>query len=71
MVDGVEACLDIRIEHPAVAEGAEVVNLGDGIVRAPLGPEPVGDRLEVGLEDRFQNQLECRLHDPIGHGRNT
>jgi DNA invertase Pin-like site-specific DNA recombinase len=70
MVDGVKARLDIRIQHPAVALGAEVVDLGDRVVCAPLGPEPVGDQLEVGLEDRFQHQFQRRLDDPVGHRRN-
>lgn len=58
VVDGVKARLDIRIQHPAVTLGAEQVDLGDRVVCAPLGPEPVGDRLEVGLEDRFQHQFQ-------------
>jgi hypothetical protein len=48
-----------------------VVDLGDRVVGAPLGPEPVGDRLEAGLEDRFQHQLERRLDDPVRDRRNT
>jgi hypothetical protein len=40
-------------------------------VRSPLGPKPVGDRLEVGLEDRFQHQLQRGLNDPIGDRRNS
>ncbi len=69
VVDGVKARLDVRIQHPAVTLGAEVVDLGDRVVCAPLGPEPVGDRLEVGLEDGFQHQFQRRLHHPVGHGR--
>ena len=38
-------------------------------MRPPLGPEPVGDRLEVGLEDRFQHQLQRRLDHPVRDGR--
>jgi hypothetical protein len=45
--------------------------LGDSVVRAPPGPEPVGDRFEVGLEDRFQDQFQCRLHDPVSDGRDA
>jgi hypothetical protein len=41
------------------------LDLGDGVVRSPLGPEPVGDRLEVGLEDGFQHKLQRRLNDPV------
>ena len=31
------------------------MDLGDRVVGAPPRPEPVGDRQEVGLEDRFQH----------------
>jgi len=70
MVDPVKARLDVRIQHPLVSLGAEQVDLGDRVVCAPLGPEPVGDRLEVGLEDRFQHQFQRRLNDPVGHRGN-
>jgi hypothetical protein len=69
VVDPVKARLDIRIQHPAVSLGAEQVDLSDRVVRAPLGPEPIGDRHEVGLEDRFQHQLQRALHDPVGDRR--
>ena len=69
VVDRVEARLDVRVQHPPVALGAEEVDLGDRVLGPPLGPEPVGDRLEVGLEDRFQHQLQRRLDDPVGDGR--
>ena len=62
----VETRLDVRIQHPPVAPGAEVLNLGDRVVRPPPGPEPVRDRLEIGLEDRLQHQLQRRLDDPVG-----
>ena len=70
MVDPVKARLDVRIQHPLVSLGAEMVDLGDRVVCAPLGPEPVGDRLEVGLEDRFQHQFQRRLDDTVGHRGN-
>jgi hypothetical protein len=71
VVDRVKARLDIRIEHPPVSAGAVIVDLSDGVVCPPPGPEPIGDRLEVGLEDGFQDQLQRGLHDPVGHRRNT
>ena len=68
VVDGVETRLDVRVQHPPIALGAEQVNLRDRVVRPPPGPEPVGDRHEVGLEDRFQHQLQRRLHHPVSDG---
>ena len=70
-VDRVEARLDVGVQHPAVALGAEQVDLGDRVVRPPLRPEPVGDRHEVGLEDRFQHQLQRSLHHPVSDRRNA
>ena len=58
----------VSVEHPAVTVGAELMDLGDRVVRPPPGPEPVGDRHEVGLEDGFQHQLQRRLHHPAGDG---
>jgi hypothetical protein len=51
--------------------GAELMNLGDRVVGPPVRPEPVRDRLKVGLEDRFQHQLQRGLDHPISDGRNT
>ena len=69
MRNSVKAGLDIRVQHPAVTLGAEQVYLGDRVVGPPLGPEPLGDRYEIGLEDGFQHQLQRCLHDPVGDGR--
>ncbi len=70
VVDGVKARLDVRIQHPPVTGGAEPVNLSNRVVCSPHRPEPVGDRHEVGLEDRFQHQLQRRLDNPVRHRRN-
>ena len=69
--DGVEARLDIGVEHPEIALGAETLDLGDRILSAPLGSEPVGDRQEVGLEDGFEHQFQCGLDGSVRHGGNA
>ena len=56
--DVVEARFDVRVQHPVVALGAEVVDLGDRVMSPTLRAEAVADRLEVRLEDRFQDQHE-------------
>ena len=71
VVDGVETRFDVGVQHPPVLLGAEQVDLSDRVVRPPPGPEPVGDRHEVGLENRFQHQLQRRLHHPVGDGRDA
>jgi hypothetical protein len=55
MINPVKARLDISIQHPLIALGAEVVDLSDCVLGSPPRPEPIGDRLEVGLEDWFQH----------------
>ena len=72
VVDLVEARLDVRLEHPLVAEWVcEVVDLGDRVLRSAPRAEAVGTRLEVRLEDRLEHQLQSRLHDPVPNGRDT
>jgi hypothetical protein len=52
-----------------VAAGAEVVDLGDRVMGAPPGPEPVRARQEICLKDGLQDQLERRLDDPVPDAR--
>jgi Recombinase zinc beta ribbon domain len=69
MRDGVKARLDVGIQHPPVALGAEPLYLGDSVVRPPHRPETIRDGQEARLEDRFQHQLERRLDNPVrNHG---
>jgi hypothetical protein len=69
VVDPVKARLDVGLDHPLICAGSEVVHLGDRVLRPASRSEPVGARLEVGLEDRLQHQLKGGLNDAIGHGR--
>jgi hypothetical protein len=71
VVDRVETRLDIRVQHPLIPSGAVEVDLSDRVVCPPPGPKPVGDRLEVGLEDGFQHQLQRGLDNSISHRRDT
>ena len=45
------------------------MNLGDRVLGPASRPKPVRARLEVGLEDRLQHQLEGGLHDPVADRR--
>ncbi|HEX5116137.1 MAG TPA: hypothetical protein VFW65_13160 [Pseudonocardiaceae bacterium] len=56
--DVVEAHFDVRVQHPVIALGAEVVDLSDRVVGPSFEAETVADRLEGRLEDRFQDQHE-------------
>ena len=70
MPDFVEACPDVGLQHPLIAVGGVVVDLGDRVVRAAVRAEPVRARLEVRLEDGFEHQLEGGLDHPVGHRGN-
>jgi DDE family transposase len=41
VVDTVKARLDIRVQHPSVTGGGQMMDLGDSVVRAPVRPEPI------------------------------
>jgi hypothetical protein len=46
-----------------------VVDLGDRVLGAPAGAEPVAARAKVRFPDRLQHQLQGGLHHPVRHGR--
>src|ERR687898_1989 len=70
MRDLVEARGDVALHRPLVAVrwAGEGADLGDRVVRAPVGSKPVRAGQEVRLEDRFEHQLQRGLHYPVSHG---
>ena len=68
MRNSVKASLDVCVQHLAVTVCAEQLDLCDRVVSPPLRPEAVGDRHEVGLEDRLQHQLQRSLDYPVSDG---
>jgi len=71
MRDFVKAGRDVGVQHPLIGVGPQHVDLGDRVVGSTFRAEPVGARVEVRLEDRFQDQLERGLHHPVRGGRNS
>ena len=63
--------LDVPLQHPLVRAVAVEDDLRDGILCPSIRPEPVGERLEVALEDGLLHQFERRLHDPVPHRRDA
>ena len=59
--EAVEARLDVRLHDPLIGAGREVVDLGDRVLRPTTGPVGVARRVEAGLEDRLQDELEGHL----------
>jgi len=57
LINFVEAGFDVGLEYPPVIGGlrCQVVNLGDRVMCAPVRAEPVRARLEIRLEDGFED----------------
>src|SRR5215216_2296528 len=69
MRDFVEAGGDVAVQHPLIGVGRQVVDLGDRVLGAPSGAEPVAARAKIRFPDRLQHQLQGGLHHPVPHGR--
>ncbi len=56
----VEACLDVRLEHPLVvaSRSGKVTDFANGVLSTPTRPKAVRTRLKVSLEDRFKHQRQ-------------
>ncbi|MCI0544227.1 MAG: hypothetical protein L0Z49_07235, partial [Actinobacteria bacterium] len=63
----VEAGADVALDHPVVTDRvlSEVDNLGDGVVSAPAGTEPIRLRPETGLENGFDHSPERLSCHPV------
>ena len=46
----------------------QLVDVLHGVQRAAVCPIGILVRLQIGIEDRFENQHLCRLHHPISDG---
>ena len=52
-------CLDVTFEHPVVLAAAEVVNLRERVVPAPVRAEPARAVPKILLEDGLKDQFRC------------
>src|SRR5215204_94269 len=73
VVDRVETRLDVSIDYPRVVTWrcGQLMNLSDRVLRPMPRPKAVRARLEIGLEDRLQDQFQGRLDDPVPDGRDA
>src|SRR3954454_6249023 len=69
MVELIETRLDVGLHDPLIGAGCEVPHLGNRVPRSASRPKPVGARLEIELEDRFEHQLQSSLNDAVAHRR--
>src|SRR5215217_3399795 len=69
MRDFVEAGGDVALQHPLIRVGCQMMDLGDRVLGAPAGAEPITTGLKVRLPDRLEHQLERGLHHAVPHGR--
>src|SRR6266581_7055790 len=67
----VEAGRDIRFQHPRIRAGSQEVDLGNGVLGAPFGAEPVRTRVKLRLKNRLDHQLQQGLNDPVTSGSDT
>ena len=71
VIDPIEECFQVKVDHPAVASTDVRLQLPHGLVRRALRTKSVAARVEVGfplLTDDLSNGL---LDEPVEHGGNT
>lgn len=71
MRNRVEVRLEVRIDDVDATEVDPLVDFPQGVMGALARPEPIGEIFEVGLEQRFDDDLHCRLHHTIFDDRNA
>src|SRR3954470_10470691 len=70
VVDLPEKVADVPVQHMVEAPVHGHPDLLQRLRRRAAGPKPIRAVPEPDLEDRFQDLLRCRLHDPVSHRRN-
>jgi len=70
-VERVKEAADIGVDHPAPPAHHLATDDLHRVVRRSLRAKPERAAAEVGLEDRFDDELARRLHDPVLDGRDA
>src|SRR5208283_3570413 len=70
MLDVVKVGSQVEVDHPRLAEDNRLCYPSHCLVRRPFGAVPVRARLEVGLEDRLENEFDGPLHHTVPNRRN-
>src|SRR6202021_4084347 len=67
--DVVEVGSQVKVENARLPLDDCVSYSLDRVMCCPLGPISKRSRLEIRLEDRFEDELERTLHHPVPDGR--
>ena len=70
MRDIVEVALDVYVYDMAVALPQESFDVPQGVFTTASGPETVAACRKFALEDGFNHQFHCALHDAIPYRGN-
>jgi hypothetical protein len=71
MVDLVETRSDVSVKYPVCAPVDLDPDGLKGLMGRTFRAEPERHGQEVGLEDRFENDLGSRHHHPVTHRRDA
>ena len=71
MGNRIEVLGQIRVNHVRVAATEKLVDRLDGIARRAFRSVAIGTGLEIGLEDRFDHELDGALHHPVPDRRDA
>jgi hypothetical protein len=69
--DFVKASLDVAFDDPAIAGQRRMAASVDGVMGAPIGPEPIRAIMELNLKDGFQRHTYGLLHDLVPQARDS
>jgi hypothetical protein len=64
----IETGFDVGLQYKLIAPGGVEMDLRDGVVCATVGAKPIRARLEIRLEDGFEDRLEAGLDHAICDG---
>ena len=67
--DRLETRSDVRLDDPSPPSPGLIDQDLQSVVCAPFGSEPERARQEVGLEHWLDDDLHCRLHNPVADRR--
>jgi hypothetical protein len=71
MIEYIREVLDVGIDHPAPPSTDFLPEAIQRLLRGSLWPVPIRAVKEVRFEDRLEDELRRRVHNPIPNGRDA